>query len=132
MQQQLTEFKNYLDQFEEDFDRVHAIMDLGQRQQPFGQQPATAVQVPGCQSTLWVWAELTVCGHWHFYTTSDGLFTAGMAQLVATVVNGHTTEELATLGPQWFDGINLQGLITSGRMNGFLSLLKVIDDIVKK
>ena len=53
-----------------------------------------------------------------------------MAQLVADTVNGHTTEELKDLGPIWFEGINLQGMITSGRMNGFLNLLKVIHDII--
>ncbi len=129
MRQRLEQFKEYLIQFEEDFDRVHAIMDLGRKQQPFGSQPALAIQVPGCQSTLWVWAEKTVCGHWHFYTTSDGLFTAGMAQMVAEAVNGHNTNELKDLGPDWFEGINLQGMISGGRMSGFLNLLKVIHDI---
>jgi sulfur transfer protein SufE len=132
MKSQLNKFKEYLDQFEDDFDRVHAIMDLGESQIPFGQQPDSAVQVPGCQSTLWVWGEHTVCGHWHFYTSGDGLFAAGMGQLVATAVNGHTTQELDNLGPDWFEGINLQGMITSGRMNGFLNLLKVINEIVKE
>ena len=63
MRERLAQFKNYLDQIEDDFDRVHAIMDLGRKQITFGSQPTHAVQVPGCQSTLWVWAEKTVCGH---------------------------------------------------------------------
>lgn len=132
MRNSLEEFKQLLDQFDDDFDRVHAIMDLAQRQPQFGTQPATAEPVPGCQSTLLVWGSKSACDRWHFETVSDGLFTAGMAQLVITTVNGHTTKELSTLSIDWFESLNLPGLITQGRMNGFANLLKVIHDRVLK
>lgn len=132
MKDSVEKFKQYIEQFDEDFDRVHAIMDLAQKQPPFGSQPSTAAKVPGCQSTLWVWGQKTVCGHWHFHSTSDGLFTAGMAQLALGAVNGHTSQELETLDIHWFDQLDLPGLMTGGRMNGFQNLLKVVNGIVNQ
>jgi len=132
MQNTISEFKNYIDQFDDDFDRVHAIMDLGRQQQQYGSQPESALKVPGCQSSLWVWGEKTVCDHWHFKSTSDGLFSAGMARLAIEAANGHTTEELADFTISWFDEINLSGLITNSRMNGFANLIKVINGIVNQ
>lgn len=132
MQSTISKFKDYIDQFDDDFDRIHAIMDLGKRQQAVGSQPESALKVPGCQSSLWVWGEKTVCGHWHFDTVSDGLFTAGLAQLVIAAANGHTSEELKEFSADWFKNINLEGLITTSRINGFYNLIKVINGIVSQ
>jgi sulfur transfer protein SufE len=115
MQSAISEFKDYIDQFDDDFDRTHAIMDLGKRQQAVGSQPESALKV-----------------HWHFDTVSDGLFTAGLAQLVVAAANGHTSEELEKFSADWFKNINLEGLITTSRINGFYNLIKVINGIVSQ
>lgn len=132
MRDKITEFKQLLDQFDDDFDRVHTIMDLAQGHSDVNSAPATATKVPGCQSTLLVWGSQSLCHRWQFSAVSDGLFTAGMAQLVINAVNGHTTEELGDLAVDWFKELNLPGLITQGRMNGFANLLKVIRDTVNQ
>lgn len=130
MRSTLDEFKEYFDCYEDSFDRTHAIMDLGKNQVEFGQQPDAAILVPGCQSRLYVWGNKDSNSQWQFYTTSDGLFSGGMAHLAVLAANGHTSEELADFGLDWFSEFNLSGLMTSGRMNGFYNLIKVMHKII--
>lgn len=132
MRSDLDEFKEYFDCYEDSFDRTHAIMDLGKNQVEFGQQPESAILVPGCQSRLYVWGGKDHNLQWQFFTTSDGLFSGGMAQLAVLAANGHTSEELDTFSVEWFSHFDLPGLMTSGRMNGFYNLVKIINAVVSK
>ncbi len=107
-------------------DRYSHIIACGKNLQAL---PADALSdanlVAGCQSSVWVIADVTgervVLGAW-----SDALIVRGMLALLLRVYDGRKVEELRTLEPYFIERIGLLQSLSMMRGNGLRSMVERI------
>ncbi len=83
-------------------------------------------EVPGCQSQTWLIPHFTYDDKIYFTADSAALISKGMVCLLADVFSNSTRSDIAAFEEKELNGLNLDNLLTSGRMNGVYSMLKVI------
>ena len=84
----------------------------------------------GCQSNLWVSLEEEE-GLLHMKADSDTLIVKGMAVMLADVVTGSTSQEMAQANIDLFQRLGLEVALTSVRRNGFTELIRSLQDQAK-
>lgn len=82
--------------------------------------------VKGCQSQVWLSAELTPQGKVLFYGDSDALIVKGLVGLLIRVYSGSTPEEILKTPPDFLKALGFEGNLSPSRANGLHSMLKQI------
>ena len=76
-------------------DRYAYIIDLGNARPPLDEQYKTPQHlIEGCQSRVWLNAELTPEGTVTFTADSDAIIVKGIISLLIKVLSGHTPQEI--------------------------------------
>jgi sulfur transfer protein SufE len=114
----------------DNFDKTHVIMDFG-KQQP-NNAGADATRITSCQSPLYVWGSRLFDKVWTFNSYSTGLFSAGVAQILVQTASGYTSEELSDFNMSWFKDLNLEELVSMGRLTGLEETVGVIRGISQR
>ncbi len=106
-------------------DRYAMIIDLGNALPPIDEKLKTPDHlIEGCQSRVWLNAELTDDGKVNYTADSDAIIVKGIIALLIKVLNGHTPKEILDSDMYFIDKIGLAENLSPTRSNGLLAMLK--------
>ena len=107
-------------------DRYQFIIELGRTLPPF--PPAwmdDAHRVPGCQSQVWMQAELQD-GRLMLAGASDAAIVSGLVALLLRVYSGRTPAEILATDPAFLTDLGLIAALSTNRGNGVASMAQAI------
>ena len=111
--------------FEDWMDKYQLLIDLGSGQQPLPASAKTEQNlIEGCQSRVWLTADLTPEGLVHFEAESDALIVKGIATLLIRALSDHTPQEILDADLYFIERIGLREHLSPTRSNGLLAMLK--------
>ena len=120
-QEVIEEFQDYDDWM----DRYQMLIDLGNEQEPLPEKYKTESNlIDGCQSRVWLQADLTSEGTIHFQAESDALIVKGIVALLIRVLSDHTPDEILEAKLHFIEDIGLREHLSPTRSNGLLAMLK--------
>ena len=108
-------------------DRYGMIIDLGNSLPDLEEKYKTPAHlIEGCQSRVWINAELTPEGKVHFTASSDAIIVKGIVSLLLKAVNDHTPQEILDADLYFIPEIGLSEHLSPTRSNGLLAMVKQI------
>lgn len=108
-------------------DRYAYIIDLGNSLPPVAEEYKTPEYlIEGCQSRVWLHAELTPEGKVVFTADSDAIIVKGIISMLIEVLSGHTPQEILDADLYFIDRIGLSEHLSPTRSNGLLAMVKQI------
>ena len=111
--------------FDDWMDRYQLLIDLGNDQKPLPESDKTEQNlIDGCQSRVWLTADLTPEGLVHFEAESDALIVKGIVTLLIRVLSDHTPQEILDADLYFTERIGLREHLSPTRSNGLLAMLK--------
>ncbi len=119
----IADFKRFND-WEE---RYKHLIDLGKNMPAMEESnriPANIVK--GCQSQVWLHADLNDDGKIYFQADSDASIVKGIIALLVGVYTGSTPDEILTTKPTFLEDIGLREHLSMSRANGLNSMMKQI------
>jgi len=120
-QEIIEEFADYDDWM----DKYQLLIDIGSEQQPL--PPEYKVEsnlIDGCQSRVWLQADLQADGTIHFQAESDALIVKGIVALLIRVLNNQTPDAILSANLHFIEDIGLREHLSPTRSNGLLAMLK--------
>lgn len=120
-QEVIEEFGDYDDWM----DKYQLLIDLGSDQQPLPEKYKTESNlIDGCQSRVWLQADMTDDGLVHFQAESDALIVKGIVSLLIRVLSDHTPDEILDADLHFIEDIGLKEHLSPTRSNGLLAMLR--------
>lgn len=120
-QEIIEEFQDYDDWM----DRYQLLIDLGNEQEPLPEQYKTESNlIDGCQSRVWLQADLLPDGTIHFQAESDALIVKGIVTLLIRVFDRQTPDDILNADLHFINDIGLRDHLSPTRSNGLLAMLK--------
>ena len=117
----IEEFEDFSDWM----DKYQLLIDLGNEQEPLDPQYKTEQNlIDGCQSRVWLQADLDNEGKVVFQAESDALIVKGIIFLLIKVVSGHTPDEILNSDLYFIEKIGLKEHLSPTRSNGLLAMVK--------
>ena len=111
--------------FDDWMDKYQLLIDLGNEQEPLDPQYKTEQNlIDGCQSRVWLQADLDNDGKVVFQAESDALIVKGIIALLIKVVSGHTPDEILDSDLYFIERIGLKEHLSPTRSNGLLAMVK--------
>lgn len=111
--------------FDDWMDKYQLLIDLGNEQEPLDPQYKTEQNlIDGCQSRVWLQADLDNDGKVIFQAESDALIVKGIITLLIKVVSGHTPDEILNSDLYFIEKIGLKEHLSPTRSNGLLAMVK--------
>lgn len=106
-------------------DRYGYIIDLGNALPEIDESKKTPQNlIEGCQSRVWLDAELDNEGKVQFTADSDAIIVKGIISLLISVLNGHTPDDILEADLHFIDDIGLGEHLSPTRSNGLLAMVK--------
>ena len=106
-------------------DRYAMIIDMGNSLPPIDESLKTPDRlIEGCQSRVWLDAQLTDDGKVQYAAESDAVIVKGIIALLVKVLNNHTPRELLDADLHFINDIGLSEHLSPTRSNGLLAMLK--------
>ncbi|MFO7888739.1 MAG: SufE family protein [bacterium] len=87
-------------------------------------------QIPGCQSTVWVKAELKD-NKITFSADSEALITRGIIALLLRVLNNQSPEDILNADLYFIEKIGLSSNLSPSRANGLASIVKILKSLAE-
>ena len=117
----IAEFQDYDDWM----DRYQLLIDLGNEQAPLAAEYKTEQNlIDGCQSRVWLQADLTDEGLVHFQAESDALIVKGIVTLLIRVLDLQTPQDILDADLYFIDRIGLTEHLSPTRSNGLVAMVK--------
>lgn len=108
-------------------DRYQLLIDMGQDQEPLEEKYKTEQNlIDGCQSRVWLQADLTEDGLLHLQAESDALIVKGIVSLLIRVLSDQKPADILSAELYFIDRIGLTEHLSPTRSNGLLAMLKQI------
>lgn len=106
-------------------DRYAYIIELGESLPPFPESKKTPDNlIEGCQSRVWITADLLPDGTIKYEADSDALIVKGIVSLLLRVLSGHTPDEILGADLYFIDKIGLSEHLSPTRSNGLVAMVK--------
>lgn len=106
-------------------DRYSYIIDLGNSLPAIDESKKTPSNlIEGCQSRVWLDAELDDAGLVHFTADSDAIIVKGIISLLISVLNGSTPDEILDADLHFINDIGLGEHLSPTRSNGLVAMVK--------
>ncbi len=106
-------------------DRYAYIIELGAGLPPFPEdQKIPQNLIEGCQSRVWITADLDKEGNVNFAADSDALIVKGIVALLLRVVSGHTPREILDADLYFINRIGLSEHLSPTRSNGLVAMVR--------
>ncbi len=106
-------------------DRYAVIIDLGNSLETIDAKYKTPEHlIEGCQSRVWLNAELDEQGKITYTADSDAIIVKGIISLLVKVRSGHTPDEILDCELHFIDRIGLSDHLSPTRSNGLLAMVK--------
>lgn len=120
-QEVIEEFADY----EDWMDKYQLLIDLGGEQEPLpAEYKIESNLIDGCQSRVWLQADLTDEGKIHFQAESDALIVKGIVTLLIRVLDNQTPNDILNADLHFIEDIGLKEHLSPTRSNGLLAMLK--------
>lgn len=120
--------KNIVEEFadvDDWMDRYAMIIDLGNALPPIDEKFRNPEHlIEGCQSRVWLNAELDSEGKVNFTADSDAIIVKGIISLLISVLNGHTPQEILAADLHFINDIGLSEHLSPTRSNGLLAMVR--------
>lgn len=87
-------------------------------------------KIPGCQSTVWLKAELKN-NKIIFAADSEALITRGIIALLLRVLNNQSPEDILKADLYFMEKIGLSSNLSPSRANGLTSIVKIIKSLAE-
>jgi len=111
--------------FDDWMDKYQLLIDLGNEQKALPESAKTEQNlIDGCQSRVWLTADLTPDGLLHFEAESDALIVKGIVTLLIRALSDHTPQEILDADLYFIKRIGLREHLSPTRSNGLLAMLK--------
>lgn len=111
--------------FDDWMDKYQMLIDLGSEQEPLpAQYKVESNLIDGCQSRVWLQADLTDDGLVHFQAESDALIVKGLVTLLIRVLSDQTPQDILDADVHFIGDIGLKDHLSPTRSNGLLAMLK--------
>ena len=108
-------------------DKYQLLIDLGNELAPLDEKYKTESNlIDGCQSRMWLQADLTAEGKMMLQAESDALIVKGIVALLVRVLSGHSPQEVLDADLYFIEQIGLKEHLSPTRSNGLLAMLKQI------
>ena len=121
-QQQIIDDFNGIDDW---MDRYGYIIELGNSLPPIDESLKTPEHIiEGCQSRVWLDAQLDEKGKVHFTADSDAIIVKGIISMLIEVLNDHTPDEILNSDLHFINDIGLAENLSPTRSNGLLAMIK--------
>lgn len=106
-------------------DKYQLLIDMGSEEEALPDEYKTEQNlIDGCQSRVWLQADLTEDGRIVFRAESDALIVKGIVALLVRVLSGHTPEEILESDLYFIEKLGLREHLSPTRSNGLLAMLK--------
>ncbi len=111
--------------FDDWMDKYQLLIDTGSEQEPLPEKYKIDQNlIDGCQSRVWLQADMTDEGLLHFQAESDALIVKGIVALLLRVLSDHTPQEILDADLYFIEKIGLREHLSPTRSNGLLAMLK--------
>ena len=124
-------FDDWMDKYQmlidlgSEMDKYQMLIDLGSEQEPLPEQyKVESNLIDGCQSRVWLQADLTPEGKIHFQAESDALIVKGIVTLLIRVLDNQTPDDILNANLHFIEDIGLKEHLSPTRSNGLLAMLK--------
>ncbi len=84
------------------------------------------LKVKGCQSQVWMKAELNSEGRIIFFGDSDALLVKGLVAIVLSIYSGETPATILAVSADFLKDIGFDSGLSPSRSNGLFSMIKQI------
>lgn len=106
-------------------DRYAMIIDMGNALPAIDEKYRTPEHlIEGCQSRVWVNAELNKDGKVVYTADSDAVIVKGIISMLVKVLSNHTPDEILAADLSFIDKIGLAEHLSPTRSNGLLAMVK--------
>lgn len=106
-------------------DRYAYIIDLGNALPPIDEKYKTPEHlIEGCQSRVWLNADLDADGKVIYTADSDAIIVKGIISMLIEVLSGHTPQEIIDADLYFIPAIGLSEHLSPTRSNGLLAMVK--------
>lgn len=127
IQSRIQNLKNNLNQYENWEDKYKKIIEMGKALPIFPSEYQTEKYlVKGCQSQVWLVAELGADKTLKLKGDSDALIVKGLVAVVLQVYSGATLLEVIQTGPEFIKELGFESNLSPSRANGLMSMIKQI------
>lgn len=114
-------------QIDDWMDRYAYIIDLGNALPAIDEKLKTSDKlIEGCQSRVWLDANLDADGRVQFVADSDAIIVKGIIALLIDVLNNSTPDEILAADLHFINDIGLAENLSPTRSNGLLAMIKQI------
>lgn len=111
--------------FDDWMDKYQLLIDLGAEQRPLPAEYKTESNlIDGCQSRVWLQADLTPEGKIHFQAESDALIVKGIVTLLIRVLDNQSPDDILEADLHFIEDIGLKEHLSPTRSNGLLAMMK--------
>jgi cysteine desulfuration protein SufE len=111
--------------FDDWMDKYQLLIDLGNEQEPLEEKYKTEQNlIDGCQSRVWLQADMEDDGTLHFKAESDALIVKGIVALLIRVLSGHAPQEILDADLYFIEEIGLKEHLSPTRSNGLVAMVK--------
>ena len=108
-------------------DKYQLLIDLGNELTPLDERYKTEQNlIDGCQSRVWLQADLMPDGTVRFLAESDALIVKGIVSLLIRVLSDHTPQEILDADLYFIEEIGLKEHLSPTRSNGLVAMVKQI------
>jgi cysteine desulfuration protein SufE len=108
-------------------DRYHRLIQFGKNHPGLNDdEKLEDLKVKGCQSQVWIKADLTPDGRIHFRGDSDALIVRGLVAVLVELFDNESPQDILTYQPQFFSRLSLTQHLSPSRANGLAAMLKQI------
>ena len=106
-------------------DRYACIIDMGNSLPAIPDSLKTPDRlIEGCQSRVWLDADLDADGKVNFRADSDAIIVTGIISMLVDVLSGHTPDEILNADLHFINDIGLAEHLSPTRSNGLVAMLK--------
>lgn len=106
-------------------DRYACIIDMGNNLPALPDNLKTPDRlIEGCQSRVWLDAEMTPDGKVEYKADSDAIIVKGIISMLVDVLSGHTPDEILGADLHFINDIGLAEHLSPTRSNGLVAMLK--------
>lgn len=120
--------QDIIDQFadiDDWMDRYACIIDMGNNLPALPDNLKTPDRlIEGCQSRVWLDAEMTPDGKVEYKADSDAIIVKGIISMLVDVLSGHTPDEILGADLHFINDIGLAEHLSPTRSNGLVAMLK--------
>jgi cysteine desulfuration protein SufE len=125
LQQRQTEVVEEFAYFEDWMEKYEHLIELGKELVPLNDRDRTDDNlIRGCQSRVWLSAEMDTEGALHFHADSDAIITKGLVALMVRVLGGLSPSIVAGADLWFISRIGLDTHLSPTRANGLLSMVQ--------